>query len=104
MSTSDPANYRRLSEPFPDQESAKRRIGEFWDAVAKLRNELHITDVHIIVRVNVVDEAGEEGVVMTAAHFGNSIESEAMCAWALGQEAALRESTIGKLLKGGRGL
>lgn len=35
MSTNDFANYRRLSEPFPDQESAKRRIGEFWDAAGE---------------------------------------------------------------------
>lgn len=101
MTTSDPANYRRLSEPFPDQESAKRRIGEFWDAVSKLRNELHITDVHVIVRVNVIDAAGDEGVMITASHFGSAIEGEAMCAWALGHEAAMRESTIGKLLKRG---
>lgn len=100
MSTNDPANYRRLSEPFPNQETAQRRIGEFWDAVAKLRNDMHITDVHIIVRVSVIYDANEEGIVMTAAHFGNSIEAEGMCAWALGQEAALRETTIGKLLKG----
>ena len=34
--TNGPANYRLLSQPFPDQESAKRRIGEFWDAVVPL--------------------------------------------------------------------
>lgn len=103
MATNDPANYRRLSEPFESPEAAREAINTFWDAVAAARNASGMTDVHVIVRINVVSDAGDEGVVITAAHFGNSIEAEAMCAWALGQEAALRESTIGKFLKGGWG-
>lgn len=100
MPTHDPAKYRMMSMPFQSPEAAKEAIGKFWDAVADARDATFMTDVHVIVRINVLSEAGEEGTMITAAHFGSSIEAETMCAWALGQEMALRESTIGKMLKG----
>lgn len=90
----DPVNYRRVSEPFATVEEANKALSEFLEAVEEARNRLRIMDVHVIVKINVVDGAG-----MTDAHFGNSLECAPMCAWALGQAQAEFENTLRGYLK-----
>ena len=94
-SKTDLANYRKMSEPFPNLEEANEALKNFYQAVEEARKEFHIMDVHVIVKMNIL--RGEtEGTAMTSAHYGNTLEGAPMCAWGLGQEqaefsAALRE-------------
>ena len=93
----DPANYRKMSEPFENIEKANQALKDFYEAVEVARKEFHIMDVHVVVKMNVL--RGEvEGHAITSAHYGNTLEGALMCAWALGNEQAdfealLRESS-----------
>ena len=97
MSKNDPANYRKMSEPFEDIGKANQALQSFYEAVEQARKEFRMMDVHVIVKMNVL--RGEvEGHAITSSHFGNTLESAPMCAWALGNEQAefealLRESS-----------
>jgi len=96
LSKNDPANYRKMSEPFESIEAANESLLKFYEAIETARKEFHIMDVHVIVKMNVMRD-GNEGAAMTSAHYGNTLESAPMCAWAFGNEqadlvAALRES------------
>lgn len=94
----DFANYRKLSQPFENPEQANAAISGFFQAIEEARKEWHITDAHIIIRVNVTS-GDTEGPAMASAHFGNTLEAEAMCAWGLGQESAHRIAAVRELMK-----
>lgn len=85
----DPANYRKMSEPFPTVEEANEALSQFYEAVEVARKQHKIMDVHVIVKMNISD-----GVAMTTAHYGNELEAAPMCAWALGQAQADFESIL----------
>lgn len=102
----DPANYRRMSEPFPSAEEANTALGAFFDAVDEARKKYRMKDVHLVIDMSVManDPAtGEtfEGAARTSAHFGDSGKAEEMAAWSLGTETAKRNAHIGRLM--GRG-
>lgn len=90
----DPENYRKMSEPFTTSEEANEALNKFFDLVEDARRQCRIMDVHVIVKMNIVDGAG-----MTAAHYGNSLEAAPMCAWALGQSQADFESILRGYIK-----
>jgi len=95
----NPANYRELSEPFETPEAANKALDNFYEMVREARHENHIADVHIITKINVMN--GEvEGSGISSAHFGNSLEGAAMCAWGYGKEQSDRESVIRQFIKG----
>lgn len=81
----DPANYRKMSEPLPEKETSEN-LQKFMEAVEKLRNEFHMQDVHVIVKMSILREDGTEGAGMSSAHFGHALEAGVMCAWSLGRE------------------
>lgn len=96
-SKNDPANYRKMSEPFENIQQANQALKDFYEAVEKARKEFRMMDVHVIVKMNVL-RGDVEGSAITSAHYGNTLESAPMCAWALGNEQAefealLRESS-----------
>ncbi|RPI64399.1 MAG: hypothetical protein EHM48_00905 [Planctomycetaceae bacterium] len=78
-------NYRKMLVPFESIEIANKSAESFFEAVKKARNEFHIANVHIIMKVNVMDGASEK-VVISSSHFGNTLEGPAMCAWAILEE------------------
>ena len=92
-----PDRYRTFCAPMAPDE-ANEKLSAFADDVYELRNKHGIRDVHIILGVTVSCEDGEEGDVMSSAHFGSSLVAESMTAWAFGQEAAKRQETISKLV------
>ena len=93
----DPENYRKLLKPFEDTETANKAMQEFYDGVGKLRNELGITDVHVLIQVHIMND-GEEGAAMSSAHFGDTLQGAMMCAWGLGQEQANFEDMLRKFV------
>jgi hypothetical protein len=92
------ANYREMSKPFPSNADAETAIQSFYDAVEKARNEFHIADVHVITQVSISRDS-REGMAMSSAHFGDSLQGALMCAWSLGQEEANYKTAIGEYLK-----
>lgn len=95
----DPANYRILSEPIPSQEEANRMLASFMDAVEKARKEFHIQDVHVIVKMNILNPQGTEQGALSSAHFGHSLEAAPMCAWSLGHAEAEFKNLVGGYLR-----
>lgn len=99
-SKSDPANYRKMSEPLASPEEANKALRSFFEAVELARKEHHIMDVHVIVKVNIA-RGESEGAAMSSAHFGNALEGAPMCAWGLGQEQASFENVLREFVKAG---
>ena len=95
----DPKTYREMSVPFETATKADEGLRKFFDAVEAARKEFHIADVHVVVRINILHEDGEEVVAMSSAHYGNTLYGASMCAWSLGQEQANHDEAIGKLFK-----
>ena len=95
----DLANYRKMSEPFENSEDANKALKQFYDGVEILRNELHLTDVHVLAEIRIMNN-NEEGVAISSAHFGDSLKGAAMCAWGLGQEQANFEDMLHKFVAG----
>jgi hypothetical protein len=94
----DPENYRKMSEPYPSPEEANKELDAFMEGVEALRNQRRVADVHVIVRVNMI-QAGAEGAAMASAHFGDTTNAEMMCAWSFGKETANRQAVIARMLK-----
>ncbi len=98
MTHNDFSNYRKMSEPLASPQVANQALQAFFEAVEKARKEHHIMDVHIIVKINIMN--GEsEGAAMSSAHFGNTLEGAPMCAWGLGQEQASFENSLREYVK-----
>lgn len=93
----DMANYLELSEPFEDGEAANEALSKFYSALSDLRRKHRFPDVHVIIQVN-VRHGGEVGRGLSSAHFGNSAEAPAMCAWSYGKEQAEHQKRLDKLL------
>jgi hypothetical protein len=96
----DPANYRKMSEPIPSQEEANKQLAGFMEAVEKARNEFHMQDVHVIVKMNIINAQGNEQGALSSAHFGHELESAPMCAWSLGHAEADLKKIVGEYLRG----
>lgn len=96
FTVSDPANYRKLSEPFATPDDANRELQAFFAALAELRKTHHVRDVLVVVAGSVTYESGDEGEFSTTAHFGDSMRAESMAAYAYGMESARRQERISK--------
>ena len=96
--TPNPSNYRKLSEPFVSNEEANAALTKFLKAVEDARNECHMMDVHVLVKV-AVTSGDREIHGMSSAHFGNLLEGAQMCAWGLGQEQQLMADMLGEYVK-----
>lgn len=99
LGKNDVANYRKLSEPFADAEKANADIEKFFEMVGVARNECHIMDAHVIIKINVL-RGDTETLAMTSAHYGNGLEGAGMCGWALGQEQNALNTDIARKLAG----
>lgn len=96
----DPANYRRVSEPFASQEEAQKAIDTFLDdEVAELRNKHRIKDVHICIEVHAITESGEVGMGM-AAHLGDPSKALQMVASEFGLQKKMWDDSIGVAVRG----
>lgn len=95
---SDPANYRKLSEPFESPDAADAAIQAFWKEFYELRNKHRIADATVVVRTIYATNDGDEAVGLLAMHAGSWIHQESMSAFAYGQAVSDRQQQIGKML------
>ena len=84
--------YRKLSEPT-SIEQANANLDKLHAALTTIREQCHIVDMVVIVRVAV--ETGEgEGYIPTEMQFGNLVEHEQMVARSLGVIQGHRQMLI----------
>ena len=95
--------YRRLNVPFSNAMAANAAIGKFRDGVSALREKYAIPDVYVILAVTYMSDDGKEARAITSHGLGDAMYSEAMVAFALGQEQATRRQHINKLIAGAMG-
>lgn len=98
MNKSNPKLYRELSLPFADAKIAEESATSFLEGVAKLREQFKIADVEVIIMGGRLHE-GEEEPFFGSAHFGDSKNSEMMCAYGLAAARKDHEAMIGRALK-----
>ena len=91
-------NYRKMSEPFRTVEEADEALKNFFQAIEEARKKFRIMDAHIICKLNVI-HASEEKSVMVTAHFGNTLESAPMCAWAFAEARDELKSALSKIVQ-----
>lgn len=95
---SDPATYRRLSEPYPTVEEANTRMFEFWKELGELRKKHHVRDVLVVAMFAVMHKDGEESEHILPMHYGNSSLAEGMAAFAYGSQVEQRQKRVGRLM------
>lgn len=99
MKTSNPKNYRKMSEPFPDADTANQVLSDFFTELSELREKYRVADVLCIVAVNVqYDET--EGRALTYFHAGDELNTESLAAYGYGRAQAERREVVNQLLSG----
>ena len=71
-SKNDQELYRRLSVPFATRAARDMAIEDFWGIVKSARVQCALSDVHLVVRTNHIDDEGVEQNGITSAHLGSS--------------------------------
>ncbi len=97
----DPERYRKISEPFESVDAGNEAIQGFFKELGELRIKYKIPDLYIVLKATALTSDDEEGSFTTSMHYGNTLESEGMLAWALGRVQAERVERIAKWLQGG---
>lgn len=96
----DPANYRKMADPFSSIEDASDAIDSFWRELYELRNKHRIRDVHLILECDVVRNDGSEGTTILSGHIGDENKAEIMVGFAFGQVQADRQDRVAKTMAG----
>ena len=96
---SDPERYAKCSQPFADAAEARAAVDAFLADISMLREKHLISDVEVIIKDS-TGKGEDTGAFMWSAHFGNSLEREAMLAYAYGSAQKDRETLIARLLAG----
>lgn len=96
----DPDHYRKMSVPFENADAANEALRGFYEEVSELRKKHRITDVSVVVSVEVKYPDGGEGMAQSTLHLGDSLKREGMLAYAFGQAQAENREMINKLLAG----
>lgn len=73
----DPAEYRKLLEPFESVEDANDAAREFYREVRAIRLKYGIPDVTVVSRFNAID-AGRERITITTQHHGYEVHAPEM--------------------------
>jgi hypothetical protein len=89
---SDPANYRRMSEPFANVEEAGAAYEAFMKELVELRKRHRIKDVFVVSEIAVITADGEAAATMVA-HLGDAMHELALAAYGFG-EASERQKRI----------
>lgn len=91
--------YRKLSEPTSIEE-ANANLDKLHAALTTIREQCHIADMVVIVKVAIETGEGEgEGYIPTEMQFGNLVEHEAMVARSLGVIQGHRQMLIAAISK-----
>lgn len=101
MYKDDPANYRKMSEPFENPDKCNEALEAFNNEVGELRKKYNIRDVVVVCKGNVLyPEKGEGNEAQYMLHFnyGNILEVESMLAHAFGKAQAEQRELINTAL------
>lgn len=97
--SADPKLYRKLEIPFSSQEEASKAIQAFTEGLKELRKKHRVRDFAYSAMLAYESNDGESDVIVSG-HLGNSLNAEAMLAYALGAVQSERQAHIGGLLRG----
>ena len=92
----DPANYRRLSEPFASPDDAEKALDQFLDELMELRNKHRIRDMAYVLSVPVAYPAGEADCIITG-HFGSSAQRLPLMAYGHAEAVAEHENQLAEI-------
>ncbi len=90
--------YRKLSEPT-SIEQANANLDKIYAALTTIREQCHIADMIVIIKVAIETGEGEEGYIPTEMQFGNLVEHEQMVARSLGVIQGHRQMLIAAISK-----
>lgn len=93
------ALYRQMSEPFENPDLANEAVESFFKALSAAREQFHIADVLCVVAINVCYESGE-GEGITYMQIGDTSKTQALAAYAYGQEQGKQREELNRLLSG----
>lgn len=97
--SADPKLYRQMEVPFSSQEEASKASQAFANELKELRQKHRMRDVAYTAMFAYESNEGEADAIVSG-HFGNSLNAEAMLAYALGAVQSERQAHIGELLRG----
>lgn len=88
-------NFDKCSKPFVNEEVAAEVLHGFFAAVYKLRVELGIANVTLIVQDCL--ESAPDKQVMMYAHFGETLMAPAMAHWHVGNLERERKEALQRI-------
>jgi hypothetical protein len=102
----DPANYRRMSEPFANIDEAQTAWTAFVDELVELRKKHRIKEVFVVGEISMIrnDEAGEpfESAATMAFHLGAQSETIRLAAFGYGVETERHKQEIERVVAAAR--
>lgn len=99
---SDPANFRKMSEPFATSADADKAVDAFQAGLKKLRDECRIAEVFCIIEVPYLLPDGGEASAMARLHHGYQLKAPVLAAYGYGIETASHDAMIARLISQAR--
>jgi hypothetical protein len=94
----DPANYRKMCEPFESYDAAVAAVEKFYDEVSEARKRHKIPDVLIAFTVNFMTPEGE-AEMSSHGHIGSVEREEGLAAYTYARAKADRDERVARRLK-----
>jgi hypothetical protein len=98
---SDPAKYRKMSEPHASMEAINEDLCAFQVAVGALREKHKLRDVIVCLQASYLTSDGEEVDGGIHFGFGNAMNHEMLLAHTLGMVQADRQEMLAKFVRKG---
>ena len=95
------ARYREASQPHESIEAANKALEAFYADLGVLRLKYKIADAYVVLRINLIEEDGQETSAGSATGYGNKSQWALMLASAFGVEKEKLESTLRKAIRSG---
>jgi hypothetical protein len=95
--SSNPALYRKMSEPFQSREAAEAALGAFYEELRALREKHRVRDVSATWSFSYLLPDGVESESVGRCHIGDQMREVQMASWALGEAEASFVSEVARL-------
>jgi hypothetical protein len=95
----DPANYRKMCEPFADAETAQIALDDFYRELRELRNKHKIPDMLTVIKISAMRD-GKEATAILTGYNGDVLREPELAAYAYGESQANYEAYIQNLATG----
>jgi hypothetical protein len=97
---SNPALFRRLSEPYASMEAADEAIQTFLDEMGALREKHKIPNILTVIGGSAIAADGDESEFLLPHMYGDAMRMESFAAYAYGAAATARQEALGAIQKG----